>query len=266
MFVGGGSLLKNKNKIMSETKPYEVRHFGKLLYDAWIAYKKSFWRFLGVAAIFLVINAAFMLLFGLLGNMLGFNTVEFGLNQAKGFTFETSVYEGIGWKSFTFAGMLYNFGMFLIFNLIVSYQLATLIFTAKSAVQKTEGTVGSFLKEGSPFVVKLFFANLVVVFLTLLGLPFLLVGAIVVAVYLVFVPYVIVLEKKAVFESISRGYRVVKSDFWRVLWYTLLFNVIFGILLLIPFINIVTLIIIIGLGPTFMYSLYHDLAKKKKEA
>lgn len=94
---------------------------------------------------------------------------------------------------------------------------------------------------------------------------FFLLPGVVLGIYFLFAPFIFVTEKCNIFQAMKKSMELVSGSFLLVLWYVIELLVIFGVLIFIPFLNILALLLFPMIMPTFFAKLFETLKKTHKE-
>jgi hypothetical protein len=105
----------------------------------------------------------------------------------------------------------------LVYCVLLVFSQAVMIKAAGDAIAGTRSSVGEVLNHALSRFVPILVTALIAAVVIAIGLPFCLVPALILAIYLTFIMQTVVLEDRRYFRAVGRSFQFVKGHFWSVL-------------------------------------------------
>jgi hypothetical protein len=177
----------------------------------------------------------------------------------------------------TGSGFLDSFSLSVRLIIIISPIVLQIIYyfivdtsLAKSYYQSLQNNQFQFSWINFSQIIKLFFLSILYGILFILGLPFLMIPSLLLGYMLPFIRYPIITENKGIFESIRRGFGILKKEFWNVVFYVSIYAAMISIFnstfnevpYLGDLVSLFTLIIVQPIGTIFFTDFYFKIENK----
>jgi hypothetical protein len=223
------------------------RSIENLIKDSWSLYKDNLNNFIIAALIFMAVSFVLVIFIFLAMIII---PVIFGLVNPASYLIIISV---------VIIGLLF----YLLFVAFMTLEDIVFILIAKSAQTRKKLTLSKVLHISWPKFWSLFWINIIISLIILLGFIFFIIPGIILSIYLIFAKYLIVIDDVRGFRSLRLSARIVSGHFWEVIVLSLVFSV---VSLLTNSIGggIITMLLVYPMLVVAFFLLYIDIKKAKK--
>ncbi|MCK4805982.1 MAG: hypothetical protein KAS91_02255, partial [Candidatus Pacebacteria bacterium] len=218
-------------------------------------YKQKITSILILLAIFVAITIIFVILFGIL---LG-GSLLFSLLLAKG-----SGASADAFKTLIFSPALFLFILtYAFWSIFIG--LSFLILAIRPAGTKLK----EIFQEAWKKLWQYFWITILVGFFTILSFIFFIIPGLIVAIYLMFCPYILIVEGEKGMNALKRSWNLVKGNWWKVFGRLILLNIVFSIIstilgLVNNLLGTIFQFLCMPLSIIFLYLIYLELKKSKE--